>query len=59
MRLPGDVADPTDRPHFLTDSYIKEFNLTIKKFPNYDANGLTYIYGFPTVKTSGMYISKS
>ena len=55
MRLPGNLAGTTERPHFLTDAYIKEFNLPIKAFPNYDANGLTHIYGFPTEKSSGMY----
>ena len=55
MRLPGDVSGTTERPHFLTDAYIKEFNLPIKAFPNYDANGLTHIYGFPTEISSGMY----
>ncbi|CAB3977976.1 L-amino-acid oxidase-like [Paramuricea clavata] len=52
MRLPGDVFDSTDRAHFLTDGYITDFNLKIKKFPNYDSNGLTHIYGFPTDKTN-------
>ena len=55
MRLPGDVSGTTERPHFLTDAYIKEFKLPIKAFSNYDANGLTNIYGFPTEKSSGMY----
>lgn len=44
MRLPGDVNNPEDRAHFLTDGYIKKFELPIKKFPNYDENGLTHIY---------------
>jgi hypothetical protein len=55
MRLPGNLAGTTERPHFLTDAYIQQFNLLIKAFPNYDANGLTHIYGFPTEKSSGMY----
>ncbi|CAB3988642.1 flavin monoamine oxidase family [Paramuricea clavata] len=52
MRLPGNLAGTTERPHFLTDAYIKEFSLAIKAFPNYDANGLTHIYGFPTEKSN-------
>jgi hypothetical protein len=54
MRLPGNVA-ATEKPHFLTDAYIQQFNLRIKAFASYDANGLTHIYGFPTEKSSGMY----
>ena len=51
MRLPGGVDDVGPRAHFLTDAYITEFKLPIKKFPNYDVNGLSHIYGCPTTKT--------
>ena len=57
MRLPGNVEGTTPRAHYLTDAYIKQFNLPTKAFPNYDENGLTYIYGFPTTKSSGMYVT--
>lgn len=53
MRLPGDVNDPNDRAHFLTDSYIDKFKLKIKKFSNVDENGLSNIYGLKA-KTNGM-----
>ena len=52
MRLPGGVDDLQNRPHFLTDAYIKNFGLGIKKFPNYDPNGISNIYGLKA-KTTG------
>ena len=52
MRLPGKVNDPNDRAHFLTDAYIQKFKLKIKKFPNYDPNGLSNIYCLKA-KTTG------
>ncbi|XP_028414027.1 uncharacterized protein LOC114537096 [Dendronephthya gigantea] len=45
MRLPGGVDEPNNRAHFLTDGYITEFKLSIKKFPNFDENGISNIYG--------------
>ncbi|XP_046845956.1 putative L-amino-acid oxidase YobN isoform X1 [Xenia sp. Carnegie-2017] len=51
MRLPGKNDDPTDRMHYLTDGYIKDFNLKTQPFPNYDENGISKIYEFKA-KTS-------
>ncbi|XP_046860973.1 L-amino acid oxidase-like [Xenia sp. Carnegie-2017] len=45
MRLPGGVDDQYEKQHYLTDGYIKNFNLPIKCFPNYDENVITSIYG--------------
>ena len=53
MRLPGDVNNPEDRAHFLTEAYISKFGLPIKKFPNYHENGLSNIYGLKE-KSNGM-----
>ncbi|XP_028414053.1 L-amino-acid oxidase-like [Dendronephthya gigantea] len=46
MRLPGGVDEPNNRAHFLTDGYISDFQLPIKKFPNFDKKGISNIYGF-------------
>ena len=45
MRLPGGVDDQYEKQHYLMDGYIKNFNLPIKCFPNYDENVITSIYG--------------
>ncbi|XP_028417482.1 uncharacterized protein LOC114541872 [Dendronephthya gigantea] len=45
MRLPDGVGSSATKTHFLTDGYIRKFNLKTKAFPNYDENGLSYIYG--------------
>ncbi|XP_028414023.1 L-amino-acid oxidase-like [Dendronephthya gigantea] len=45
MRLPGGVGAPNDRAHFLTDGYVTDFQISIKKFPNFDENGISNIYG--------------
>ena len=57
MRLPGGVDEPDNRPHFLTDAYIQKFKLGIKKFTNFDPNGISNIYGFKA-KSTGTYIHK-
>ena len=58
MRLPGKYDDGLeDRAHFLTDGYINQFCLKIRKFRNYDENGLSNIYGL-SEKTNGMCVIK-
>ncbi|XP_046860964.1 probable polyamine oxidase 4 [Xenia sp. Carnegie-2017] len=46
MRLPGESDEQSKRQHYLTDGYIKNFNLSIKRFPNYDKNVVSSIYGY-------------
>ena len=58
MRLPGKNDNPNDRMHYLTDGYIKDFNLQTQPFPNYDENGISKIYEF-RAKTNGLCLLNS
>ncbi|XP_046861412.1 L-amino-acid oxidase-like [Xenia sp. Carnegie-2017] len=46
MRIPCDADGQYEGQHYLTNGYIKNFNLPIKNFPNYDENAVSCIYGF-------------
>ncbi|XP_046862253.1 uncharacterized protein LOC124455661 [Xenia sp. Carnegie-2017] len=46
MRIPCDADGQYEGQHYLTNGYIKNFNLPIKSFPNYDENAVSCIYGF-------------
>ena len=54
MRLPCKVDDP-DKIHFLSDFYIKQFNLSIVPFNNSDEDCLLKFYNDSPVSFVGMF----
>ena len=57
MRLPNKVTDE-DKAHYLTDFYIKEFDLKLGPFNNSDPNAWLKFYDQEKIKISGKHLIK-